>query len=130
MNALLKSPEQQQSEQDERKRFETIWWGGTLIWLGLVFGAKAIDILPEIGETSEWWPWVFVGVGAWSLALNLYRAATTTAPNPSNWDWIWTGIFVAVAVGSLADIGGEIVGATVLIVLGLVILLRSVSTRQ
>jgi hypothetical protein len=132
MNELLKSPEQQQeqSDRDERKRFESIWWAGVLIWLGLVLGGAALDILPDIGDRADWWPWIFVGVGAWSLALNSYRAVSTAAPNPSTWDWIWTGIFVAVAAGNLVDIGGEIVGAAVLVVIGLVILTRSRAIRH
>lgn len=128
MKELLESPEQLQSEKDERKRYESIWWGGVLVWLGLVLGGVALDVVPDIGETSEWWPWIFVGVGAWSLALNLYRAVTRTAPNPSTWDWIWTAIFVAVGAGALVDVGGEIVGAVVLVVIGLVILRRALST--
>ena len=130
MNDLMTSPEQQRSEHEERKRFESIWWAGVLIWLGLVLGGEALDILPEIGETSEWWSWIFVGVGAWSLALNLYRAVSAVAPNPNTWDWIWTAIFVAVGAGAFIDVGGELVGAAVLVAIGLVVLSRSVSTRR
>jgi hypothetical protein len=128
MTELLERSERR--EREERKRFDAIWWAGVLIWIGLALGAEYLDILPDIGDTSEWWPWIFVGVGPWSLALNLYRMGSTTAPNPSTSDWTWTVIFMAVAIGTLADIGGEIVGAAALVAIGLMVLIRAVSSRD
>lgn len=128
MTELLERSEER--ERVERKRFESIWWAGVAIWIGLALGAEYFDILPEIGNTTEWWPWIFVGVGPWSLALNLYQAASTTAPNPSTSDWVWTVAFMAAAIGALADLGGEIVGAAALITIGLVVLVRSVASRE
>lgn len=128
MTELLESSEQR--EREERKRFDSIWWAGVLIWIGLALGAEYLEILPEIGDTAEWWPWIFVGVGPWSLALNLYRAASPTAPNPSTWDWTWTVIFMAVAIGALVDLGGEIVGAAALVTIGLVVLIRALSRKE
>jgi hypothetical protein len=119
-----------QREQAERKRFETIWWAGVLIWIGLMLGAEYWDLLPQIGDSTEWWPWIFVGVGPWSLALNGYRATSTSAPHPSTWDWIWTVVFLAVAASVFVDIGGEILGAAALVVIGLVILFRATSRRE
>jgi hypothetical protein len=119
-----------QSERDERKRFDGIWWGGVLIWLGIALAAENLDLLPEIGEPPEWWPWIFVGVGPWSLALNGYRAVSAAAPNPSTWDWVWTVIFLAVALGALLEAGGAYIGATAFVVVGLIILLRAASGRE
>ena len=76
MTELLERSEER--ERLERKRFESIWWAGVAIWIGLALAAEYFDILPEIGDSAEWWPWIFVGVGPWSLALNLYQAASTT----------------------------------------------------
>jgi len=113
----------------ERKRMDAIWWAGVLIWIGLALGAEYLDILPRIGDSNEWWPWIFIGVGPWSLALNTYRA-TSSWPSPSTWDWIWTAIFVLVALGTLVDIGGEIVGAVVLVVIGVIFMTRALSRSE
>jgi hypothetical protein len=113
-------------EAAERRRMDAIWWAGVLIWIGLALGAEALDILPQIGDSNEWWPWIFVGVGPWSLALNVYRQASSW-PDPTTWDWMWTAIFLLVAVGAVADIGGEVVGAVVLVVVGVILLARALS---
>jgi hypothetical protein len=82
-----------------------------------------------IGDRSEFWPWIFIGVGPWSLALNLYRTASGW-PTPSTWDWIWTAIFLLVALGTVGDIGGEMVGAVVLVVIGVVFLVRALARTE
>jgi hypothetical protein len=113
----------------ERKRMETIWWAGVLIWIGLALFGESLEILPEIGDDGEWWPWIFIGVGPWSLALNMYRAFTHW-PAPSTWDWIWTAIFLLVALGTFVDIGGEIVGAVALVSIGIVLLVRALRHHE
>jgi hypothetical protein len=116
-------------EAAERKRMDSIWWAGVLIWIGLALAGEYFEILPEIGDSGEWWPWIFVGVGAWSILLNLYRT-TSSWPNPSTWDWIWTAIFSLVALGSFVDFEGEIVGAVVLVVIGVVFLVKALSRGE
>ncbi len=110
---------------DARKRFDAIWWAGTLIWMGLALAAGYFDILPEVGDSNEWWPWIFIGVAPWSIALSLYRLVSENAPNPSAWDWTWTGVFTAVALGAFVDISGALVGAIALVITGVVILARA-----
>ncbi len=113
----------------ERKRMDAIWWGGVLIWIGLALGAEYLEILPAVGDTGEWWPWIFIGVGPWSLGLNIYRS-TSSWPDPSTWDWIWTVVFLAVGLSAVADFGGEIIGAIALIVIGGVFLIRALSSNR
>lgn len=117
------------TETVERKRMETLWWAGVLIWIGLALGAESLDLLPGIGEAEEWWPWIFLGVGPWSLAFNTYLLASTR-PNPTTWDWIWTAVFMAVAIGSLVEFEGEIVGAIALVVIGVIVMYRGVTNRD
>ncbi len=123
MTELLERSEQR--EREERKRLDSIWWAGVLIWIGLALAAESLEILPEIGDAGEWWPWIFIGVGPWALALNLYRTAVASAPNPSTWDWVWTVIFLAVGAGAIVDVGGEIVGAAALVAVGVVVLVNA-----
>jgi tellurite resistance protein TehA-like permease len=116
-------------EDAERRRMEAIWWAGALIWLGLALGAEYLDILPAIGEEEEWWPWIFIGLGPWALLFNVYRL-TSDGPKPNAWDWIWTAIFMGVATSSAADVGGELLGAIILVVAGVVFMSRAVSHRE
>lgn len=116
------------SERDE-KRWDAIWWAGAFIWLGLTLGAYNLDLLPEVGEVTEWWPWIFIGLGPWSLLLNVLRLATD-APNPNTWDWIWTVVFLGVGVGVFVDVTAGTVGAAVLIAIGLVVLFRAFADRD
>ena len=113
----------------EAKRWDAIWWAGAFIWIGLALAAESFDILPDIGDAGEWWPWIFIGLGPWSLILNSYRLMSD-APNPSTWDWVWTLIFVGMAIGSLTDVAGEIVGAAVLIGIGGMILSRTFARTE
>jgi hypothetical protein len=118
---------ERQEERTEAKRFDAIWWGGAFLWIGIALAGDYLDILPRI--EGEWWPWIFIGIGPWALILNAYRVASPTAPNPTTWDWIWTVIFIAIAVGSVSEVTGALVGAFALIVIGLVVLIRAI-TRQ
>jgi hypothetical protein len=113
----------------ERKRMDTIWWAGALIWIGLILGAQNFDFLPQIGRGNEWWLWIFLGLGPWALALNGYRALSDW-PNPSTWDWIWTVIFLLVGLGGIVNIAGEIVGAMVLVGIGVVTLVRALKRDE
>lgn len=117
-----------QEERAERKRYDAIWWGGVFVWLGIALAGEAWDFLPRID--GDWWPWIFIGVGPWSLLLNGYRYISAGAPDPATRDWVWTAIFLALAVGALADFGGAIVGALALVVVGLVILLRAIARQE
>lgn len=113
----------------ERKRIDAIWWAGVLIWIGLVLGADNLNILPRIGGEGEWWLWVFLGAGLWALALNGFSVLSNW-PNPSTWDWIWTAIFLLVGLGGVVNIAGEIVGAVVLVGIGIAFLVKALSRSE
>jgi hypothetical protein len=110
----------------EDKRMDSIWWAGALIWIGLVVGAENLNLMPDVGFRGEWWLWILLGLGPWALVWNGYRALSD-APNPSTWDWIWTVIFLLVGLGGVVNLAGEIVGAVVLVGIGVVTLFRALS---
>lgn len=115
-------------EEQERKRLDSVWWGGAFIWVGLVLGAEWLDILPTVADTGNWWPWIFIGLGPWALAMNVYRSMTDL-PNPSTWDWVWTAIFVMIAIGAFVDFSGAVAGAVALVVIGAVIMINALRRR-
>ena len=121
--------QESKGQKAERKRIDAIWWAGVLIWIGLVLGAENLNILPRIGDGAEWWLWIFIGAGLWALLLNVYSMMSDW-PRPTTWDWVWTVIFLLVGLGGVLDIGGEIVGAVVLVGIGAVFLARALSGSE
>jgi hypothetical protein len=113
----------------ERKRAESIWWGGALVWVGIVIGAERLNLLPDVGFRGEWWLWIVLGLGVWALIWNLFRASSDM-PNPTTWDWTWTVVFLVLGLGGLVNVAEEIVGALVVIAVGAVILFRALTRRQ
>jgi len=80
------------------KKLDSLFWGGALLWAGLVFGGEAMGILPQVGDASAW-SWVFLGAGIYALLLNLISFSSENYTNPSTWDWVWAGIFTIVGIG-------------------------------
>jgi hypothetical protein len=95
--------EQRMSRWEERRGFETLWWAGTLIWTGLVFGADALGWLPQIGQADAW-TWLFLGAGLYGLIGTLYRQASIDALNPRTWDYVWSGFLLIVGLGGVAGV--------------------------
>lgn len=115
-------------EEQERKRLDSMWWGGAFIWVGLVLGAEWLDVLPTVGDTRSWWPWIFIGLGPWALAMNVYQTITDR-PDPKVWDWVWTAIFMMLAIGAFVDFSGEVAGAIALVVIGALIMFNAIRKR-
>ena len=95
--------EQRMSRREERRGFETLWWAGTLIWAGLVFGADSLGWLPQIGQADAW-TWVSLGAGLYGLVGSLYRQTLVDTLNPRAWDYLWSGFLLIVGLGGLAGV--------------------------
>jgi hypothetical protein len=95
--------EQTMSNWEERRGFETLWWAGTLIWTGMVFGADSLGWLPEIGQAGAW-TWVFLGAGLYGLVGTLYRQISVDTLNPTTWDYLWSGFLLIVGLGGVAKV--------------------------
>jgi hypothetical protein len=125
---LEMATERELATQKEKKRtLDTIFWGGAFILAGLVFLAKNMDILPEIGTnewSDEWWLWIFIAAGAWALLINIFRLTSADWPNPDGSDYFWTAVLLVVGIGGAfdIDIDGKVIGPVVLIGLGVLIL--------
>jgi hypothetical protein len=112
----------------ERKRAESIWWGGALLWAGVMIGAERLNVLPDVGLHNESWPWIVLGLGVWALIWNGFRLLSTL-PNPNTWDWAWTVVFLLVGFGGMSNFTEELLGAVILMAVGAVVLLRGVLRR-
>jgi hypothetical protein len=118
--------EQRMNRWEERRGFETLWWAGTLIWTGLVFGAASLDWLPQIGQADAW-TWVFLGAGLYGLFGTLYRQASVDVLNPRTWDYVWSGFLLIVGLGGAAGVNAF--WPAVLILAGVAYLVRIVRRR-
>jgi hypothetical protein len=114
------------SELEERKRIESMWWAGVLIWAGLVFAADSLGILPQVGEAGSW-SWVFFGAGLGGMLGNLYRVVSENLPNPATWDYIFTGFLLLVGLGGISAV--DIFWPVVLIIVGAVTLVSTSRQR-
>ncbi len=110
---------QKKDEKKERQRLEALWWAGSLIWAGVVFGADGLGFLPQIGQADAW-SWIFFGAGLYGTQGNLYRASSADYPNPTTWDYLWAGFLLLVSLGGV--IGIDIFWPSVLALVGVAIL--------
>lgn len=106
-------------KKSEKKYLDAIFWGGALLWAGLVFGMDTFGYLPQIGEASVW-SWVFLGVGVYGLFLNLIRLFSPSFSNATAWDWVWAIIFFI--IGAAGFVAINVPWWLFLILIGVVIL--------
>lgn len=78
---------------EEKKYLDAIFWGGVLVWAGLIFGADYFGYLPQIGNAITW-SWIFLGAGVYGLLINFIRIFSERISNPTSWEWIWAAIFL------------------------------------
>ena len=114
--------EQTTSQEEALPRLDTYYWAAALIWAGLVFGAEALGILPQIGQSSAW-TWIFIGGGIGGLLLNLYSLSSPNYATPTTWDWIWSGLLLLLGLGGI--IAFNIPWWLVLVVIGVIILFNA-----
>ena len=111
----------------ERKYLDAIFWGGVLLWAGLIFGADYLGFLPQIGGASEW-SWIFLGAGVYGLLMNILRIASENFSNPTTWDWGWAAIFLI--IGAAGFIAFNIPWWLILILIGVAILGGAIFRRE
>jgi len=111
----------------EKKFLDAIFWGGSLLWAGLVFGLDTFGYLPQIGEASSW-SWVFLGMGVYGLLLNIIRLSSTNLSQASAWDWVWAIIFLV--IGAAGFVSVSVPWWLFLILIGAVIIISSLRGRD
>ena len=114
-------------EQITVKRLDSYFWGGVLLWAGLVFGGETMGMLPKIGNASSW-SWIFLGAGVLSIGLNLISLSSDTVADPTTWDWVWGVLFALIGVGGFTTI--NISWPIIFIVIGTAMLVKTFSRRE
>lgn len=113
-------------QKETKKYMDAIFWGGILLWAGLIFGADTMGYLPSIGTASEW-SWIFLGAGVYGLLLGIIRLASDRFTNPATWDWVWAVIFLIIGLAGFMAI--SVPWWLILIVIGCVILVGALRGR-
>ena len=113
-------------QSEEKKYVDAVFWGGVLLWAGLIFGADALGYLPQIGQANEW-SWIFLGAGLYGLVINFIRVTSDSFSNPSTWDWVWAVIFMIIGLAGFIAI--SVPWWLILILIGAVILGSALRAR-
>jgi hypothetical protein len=110
---------EQETIQDKGNNLNAVFWGGSLLWAGVVFGLEYFGNLPQVGAANAW-SWIFLGMGVCSLLLNTFRLFGQTYSNASAWDWVWGLVFLGIGATGFADV--SVPWWLFLIAIGIVIL--------
>jgi hypothetical protein len=112
-----------------KKRIETQFWGGALLWAGLVLLALNFGLFPQI-STSNAWSWILLGAGVLALVANIIRISSADYPNSEAWDYIFTVGFLLGGLSGLMTVNFDLVWPLILILVGGGILVRALSHRD
>ena len=88
---------------EQLEYINAIYFGGVLVWAGVVFAADSLGYLPQIGD-SDAWSWIFIGAGLASLVGNLIRQASSSILNPSAFDYIFGAVLLAIGIGGFTSL--------------------------
>jgi hypothetical protein len=117
----------EQEGKEAGRQLEAIYWGGVIIWAGLVFGADSLGYLPQVGGADAW-SWVFLGAGLYALLGALFRITSPDYPNPTTWDWVWAGILMILGLGGFFSF--NIAWPLILVLVGVAILGKTLLRLQ
>lgn len=106
---------------------DAIFWGGVLLWAGLIFGADAAGFLQTVSSAGAW-SWIFLGAGTYGLVLSLVRAASPRYSLPTTWDWVWSILFVVFGAAGFLSVNVPL--WLVLILIGGVMLVNAIFRRD
>jgi hypothetical protein len=112
-----------------KKRIETLFWGGLLLWVGLVFMAANFGVFAFI-DLANAWRWILLGAGVLALGSNLFRSVSAEYPNPGLWDWIFTGGFLIGGLSGFTSINFDNLWPFILVIIGAIVLVRAMTNRD
>ena len=91
------------SAKEQLEYINAIYFGGVLVWAGVVFVIDSLGYLPQIGD-SDAWSWIFLGAGLAALIGNLIRQASSSILNPTAFDYIFGAVLLAIGVGGFTSL--------------------------
>jgi hypothetical protein len=103
-----------------------IYFGGVLLWAGIVLAADSLGYLPQIGFSSTW-SWFFLGAGLFSLVGNLVRHVSPSILNPSAFDYLFGAVLLVIGIGGFTSL---YIALSLLLVLVGGVILYSVIARS
>lgn len=116
---------------DEKWRSDPLnaaWWALVLIWAGLVLVAENVGILDNLGIRGEAWAIGFLGAGILALLLVVVRVLVPAYRRPVTGSIIFGFILLGIGLGELTR--WDVVGALILIAIGVSILLSRFVRRE
>ena len=132
--------EQPRNEKEEKDRGESwdekwrsdplnaAWWALILIWAGLVLIADNVGMLDNLGFGGKGWALGFLGAGILALLLVLIRLFVPAYRRPVTGSIIIGFILLGIGLGELYR--WDVIGALVLIAIGVSILLSRLVQRE
>ena len=114
-------------QKKDGKYLDAIFWGGVLLWAGLIFVADYFGFLPKIGDASTW-SWIFLGAGVYGLLMSFVRLISENFSNPTAWDWVWSIAFFI--IGAAGFVAINIPWWLILILVGVAILGGALFRRE
>jgi hypothetical protein len=137
---MSEEPRREKDEKDEKGREESwdekwrrdplnaVWWALILIWAGLVLIADNVGMLDNLGLGGKGWALGFLGAGILALLLVLIRLFVPAYRRPVTGSIIIGFILLGIGLGELYR--WDVVGALVLIAIGVSILLSRLVQRE
>lgn len=119
-------PEKSWEEKRRRDPLATLGWALVLIWAGVVLLIENFNLLDNIAidflADLETWSLIFVGAGLIVLALVVVRLLVPEYRGPVTGNIIFAFILVGIGLGE--TVGWGVMGALILIALGISYLVR------
>ena len=123
-----KGREESWDEKWRRDPLNAVWWALILIWAGLVLIADNVGMLDNLGLGGKGWALGFLGAGILALLLVLVRLFVPAYRRPVTGGIIIGFILLGIGLGELYR--WDVVGALVLIAIGVSILLSRLVQRE
>lgn len=117
----------EQEGKEAGRQLEAIYWGGVIIWAGLVFGADSLGYLPQVGGADAW-SWVFLGAGLYAVLMAVWRVSSPDYPNPTTWDYVWAVALIILGLGGFFSF--NIAWPLILVLVGVAILGKTLLRLQ
>ena len=115
-------------EKWRRDPLNAVWWALILIWAGLVLIADNMGMLDNLGLSGKGWSLGFLGAGILALLLVLIRLFVPAYRRPVTGSIIIGFILLGIGLGELTR--WDVVGALVLIAIGVSILLSRLIQQE